>query len=82
VEIFWGFSNLGKIGANGLDPGEVESAFDALDWAAIPSEMEYRMVGEGITHTGKLIRVVYAETEDGPYPITAFPIRLQQRRTP
>ena len=39
------------------------------------------MIGEGTTHTGRLIRVIYAETEDGLYPITAFPLRSRQRRT-
>jgi hypothetical protein len=26
--------------------------------------------------------VIFAETDDGLYPITAFPIRSRQRRTP
>jgi hypothetical protein len=26
--------------------------------------------------------VIFAETDDGFYPITAFPIRSRQRRTP
>lgn len=82
MKLLWGVRNLEKIRAHGLEPEEVESAFDASDWAEIPSEMAYRMVGEGTTHTGKLIRAIYAETEDGPYPITVFPIRLRQRRTP
>jgi uncharacterized DUF497 family protein len=82
VEILWGSRNLEKIRAHGLEPDEVESAFDAPDWATIPSDMEYRMIGEGTTHTGKLIRVIYVETEDGAYPITAFPLRARQRRTP
>ena len=80
--LLWGARNLEKISAHGLHPTEVDSAFEAKDWVAIPSDQAFRFVGEGTTNTGKLIRVVYAETEDGPYPITAFPIRPRRRRTP
>jgi hypothetical protein len=73
---------LEKIRAHGLEPEEVETAFEAEDWATLPSDMPYRFVGEGTSHTARLIRVIYAETEDGNYPITAFPIRIRQRRTP
>ena len=80
--LLWGSRNLEKIRAHGLLPEKVESALEADDWATIPSGLAYRTVGEGTTPTGKLIRVVFAETEDGLYPITAFPIRILQRRTP
>jgi uncharacterized DUF497 family protein len=82
LELLWGNRNLEKISSHGLDTTEVETAFDADDWATIPSDRPYRLTGEGTAHTGRLIRVVYAETADGYYPITAFPIRLGQRRTP
>lgn len=80
MRLVWGQRNLEKIQAHGLDKTEVESAFDSTDWGATPSELPYRMIGEGTTHTGRMIRVVFAQTEDGPYPITAFPIRPGQRR--
>jgi hypothetical protein len=82
VEVLWGHRNLEKIQAHGLEPEEVETAFNADDWATAPSELPYRFIGEGTSHSGRLVRVIYAETEDGLYPITAFPIRLRQRRTP
>ncbi len=82
MQLVWGERNLEKIQAHGLSPEEVESAFDAEDWATLPSDRPFRFVGEGTSSTGRLIRVVYAETEEGPYPITAFPIRLRQRRSP
>ena len=82
MELLWGQRNLEKIRAHGLEPEEVETAFEAEDWATLPSDMPYRFVGEGTSHTARLIRVIYAETEDGNYPITAFPIRIRQRRTP
>jgi uncharacterized DUF497 family protein len=82
LELLWGHRNLEKIQAHGLEPEEVETAFDADDWATIPSELPYRLIGEGTSNAGRLIRVIYAETDDGLYPITAFPIRLRQRRTP
>ena len=78
--LVWTERNLEKIKAHGLDVNDVESAFEASNWAAIPSELPFRWVGEGSTYKGRLIRVIYAETEDGPYVITAFPIRPQQRR--
>jgi uncharacterized DUF497 family protein len=79
LELLWGHRNLEKIQAHGLEPEEVETAFDADDWATIPSESPYRLIGEGTSNAGRLIRVIYAETDDGLYPITAFPIRLRQR---
>jgi uncharacterized DUF497 family protein len=82
MRLLWGQCNLEKIRAHGLDQAEVESAFDSQDWGTKPSELPYRKIGEGTTQTGRLIRVVFCETEDGPYPITAFPIRHRQRRTP
>ena len=82
VELLWGQRNLEKVQAHGLVPEEVETAFDSEDWATTPSELPYRLIGEGTSHAGRLIRVIYAETDDGIYPITAFPIRLRQRRTP
>lgn len=81
MHLLWGQRNLEKIRAHGLAPEDVESAFDAEDWATAPSDRPYRTVGEGTTHSGRLIRVIFAETEDGPYPITAFPIHPRQRRT-
>lgn len=82
MHLLWGLRNLEKIREHGLEPEDVESVFDAEDWASIPSEVPYRFVGEGTNHTGRLIRVIFAETDDGFYPITAFPIRSRQRRTP
>ena len=79
--LLWGSRNLEKIRAHGLEPEEVESAFEAIDWATEPSDLSFRTIGEGTSLTGKLIRVIYAETADRPYPITAFPIRSRQRRT-
>ena len=81
MKLLWGQRNLEKIRAHGLEPDEVESAFDADDWATTPSDKPYRMIGEGTSHTNRLLRIVYAETEDGPYPITAFRIHRRQRRT-
>ena len=82
MELLWGQRNSEKVRAHGLEPEEVETAFDAEDWATIPSDRLYRLVGEGTSHTERLIRVSYAETADGNDPITAFPIRIRQRRTP
>jgi len=81
MKLVWGQRNLEKIQAHGLSLDEVESAFDAQDWAATASDKRYRFVGEGTTSTDRLIRVIFAETDDGFYPITAFPIRIRQRRT-
>ncbi len=81
MHLLWGLRNLEKIRDHGLGPEEVESAFDSEDWASAPSDVPFRFVGEGTDHTGRLIRVIYAETDDGIYPITAFPIRPRQRRT-
>jgi len=80
MKLLWGQRNLEKIQAHKLESDEVESAFDAEDWATTPSDKPHRTVGEGTSHTGRLIRVIFATTEDGPYPITAFPIRHRQRR--
>jgi len=82
LELLWGRRNSEKVRAHGLEPEEVETAFDAADWATIPSDRPYHLVGEGTSHTERLIRVIYAETADGNYPRTAFPIRIRQRRTP
>ena len=82
MHLLWGLRNLEKIRAHGLEPEEVESVFDADDWAFLPSDVAFRFVGEGTNHAGRLIRVIFAETDDGLYPITAFPIRSRQRRTP
>ena len=81
MRLAWGKRNLEKVEAHGLSRAEVESAFDSEDWGTGPSDQPFRLVGEGTTSTGRLIRVVFAETDDGPYPITAFPIRTRQRRT-
>ena len=81
MRLIWGSRNIEKIKAHGLTTAEVEAAFDASDWATTSSELPYRILGEGTTPEGKLIRVVFAETEDGPFPITAFPVRPKQRRT-
>ena len=82
MHLLWGTRNLEKIRAHGLKPEDVESALDSEDWATTPSDEPYRFIGEGTNHSGRLIRMVYAETDDGLYPITAFPIRTRQRRTP
>jgi len=82
VKLLWGHRNLEKIRTHGLEPEEVEAVFDSDDWGTVPSELPYRLIGEGTSHTDRLIRVIYAETEDGLYPITAFPIRFRQRKTP
>ena len=82
MRLVWGQRNLEKIQAHGLSSDEVESAFDARDWATTASDKPYRFIGEGTTSTDRLIRVVFAETDEGPYPITAFPIHIRQRRTP
>lgn len=81
MKLLWGHRNLEKIRTHGLEPEEVESTFDADDWGTVPSELAFRLIGEGTSHTKRLIRVIFAEAEDGLYPITAFPIRLRQRRT-
>ena len=60
----------------------MEAVFDAPDWTEGQSEMPLRIIGEGTTPGGRLLRVIYAETEDGLFPITAFPIRPRRRRTP
>ena len=80
MKLIWGSRNLQKIEAHGLSREEVESAFDSEDWGTYPSDRAYRFIGEGTVMTGRLIRVIFAETDDGPYPITAFPIRIRQRR--
>ena len=82
MRLLWGSRNMDKIRSHGLEPGDIESAFDAEDWAHVPSDVSFRFVGEGTTTSGRLIRVVFAETADGLYPITAFPIRPRQWRTP
>ena len=82
MQLLWVIRNLEKIRDHGLEPEDVESAFDAEDWGALPSEIPFRFIGEGTNRAGRLIRVVFAETDDGLYPITAFPIRPRQRRTP
>jgi len=82
MHLLWGVRNLEKIQAHGLEPDEVESVFDSEDWASVSSDVPYRFIGEGTSHAGRLVRVIFAETEDGLYPITAFPIRSRQRRTP
>jgi uncharacterized DUF497 family protein len=81
MKLLWGERNTEKVKAHGLEPEEVESAFDSTDWGTTPSELPHRTVGEGTSHTGLLIRVIFADTEDGPYPITAFRIHRRQRRT-
>ena len=81
MKLLWGHRNLEKIRAHGIETEEVEAVFDAADWGTVPSELPYRLIGEETSPTRRLIRVIYAETEDGIYPITAFPIRLRQRRT-
>ena len=78
--LVWTERNLEKIKVHGLDINDVESAFESSNWAIAQSDMPFRWVGEGTTDKGRLIRVIYAETDDGPYVITAFPIRTQQRR--
>ena len=78
--LIWTERNLEKIKVHGLGINDVESAFDSTDWAIVPSDLPFRWIGEGTTDSGRLIRVIYAETDDGPYVITAFPIRSQQRR--
>lgn len=78
--LFWTERNSEKIKTHGLDLNDVETAFDSSDWAVIPSDVPYRWIGEGTTYKGRIIRVIYAETDDGPHVITAFPIRTKQRR--
>ena len=78
--LVWTERNIEKIKVHGLDINDVESAFESTSWAIVPSDMPFRWVGEGATYKGRLIRVIYADTDDGPYVITAFPIRTQQRR--
>jgi hypothetical protein len=43
---------LEKIQAHGLEPEEVETSFDADDWATAASELPYRFIGEGTSHSG------------------------------
>ena len=81
MELVWGTRNLEKIEAHGLSAEEVESVFDAEDFGSMASEEPYRFIAEGTAFTRRLIRVIYSETGDGLYPITAFPIRPRQRRT-
>ena len=52
VELLWGHRNLEKIQAHGLEPEEVETSFDADDWATAASELPYRFIGEGTSHSG------------------------------
>jgi uncharacterized DUF497 family protein len=82
MKLVWVSRNIEKVEAHGVTPADVEAVFDAPDWATAPSERPYRTIGEGTTPEGRLLRVIYAETEEGPFPITAFPIRSRQRRTP
>jgi len=81
MELVWGTRNREKVEAHGLSIEEVESVFDSGDFGTMPSEEPYRFIAEGTAITNRLIRVIYAETGDGLYPITAFPIRAKQRRT-
>ncbi len=82
MRLIWVSRNTEKVEAHGVTPIEVEAVFDAPDWTEGPSEMPLRTIGEGTTPGGRLLRVIYAQTEDGIFPITAFPIRPRQRRTP
>lgn len=81
MDLVWGSRNLEKIEAHGLSAEEVESVFDSDDFGSMPSEEPHRFIAEGTSVRKRLIRVIYAETGDGLYPITAFPIRPRQRRT-
>ena len=67
--LLWGNRNLEKMRVHGLEPEDVQSAFEASDWATEPSKVDFRTIGEGTSLSGKLIRVIFAETADGPYPI-------------
>ena len=82
MRLIWVPRNTEKEEAHGLTPAEVEAAFDAPDWTEGPSAMPLRTIGEGTIPGGRQLRVIYAETEDGLFPITAFPIHPRQRRTP
>ena len=46
MRLVWGRRNLEKIQAHGLSSAEVESAFDAKDWATTASDKPYRFVGK------------------------------------
>ena len=81
MKMVWVSRNIEKVEAHGVTPAEVEAVFDAPDWIQGPSELPHRIIGEGTTPQGRLLRVIFAETPDGPFPITAFPIRPNQRRT-
>jgi len=82
VKLIWVVRNREKVEAHGVTPSEVEAVFDAEDWLTGPADMPTRLLGEGTTPEGRLLRMIFADTEDGLFPITAFLIRLKQRRTP
>jgi len=82
MRLIWVARNIEKVEAHGVTPSEVEAVFDAEDWLTGPADLPSRSLGEGTTPEGRLLRVLFAESEDGIFPITAFPIRPKQRRTP
>ena len=82
MRLLWVARNMENVEAHGVTPSEGEAVFDAVDWLTGPADLPTRLLGEGTTPEGRLLRVVFADTEDGFFPITAFPIRQKQRRTP
>ncbi len=82
MKLIWVSRNTEKVEDHGVTSDEVEAGFDAPDWTEGPSEMPLRTMGEGTAPGGRLLRMVFAETEDGIFPTTAYPVRPRQRRTP
>jgi uncharacterized DUF497 family protein len=82
MRLIWHPRNIEKVEAHAVTVAEVEAVFDASDWATRDAELPYRHLGEGTTPEGRVLRVIFVDTEDGFMPITAFPIRHRPRRTP
>lgn len=78
-KIIWGAWNTEHISDHSVSMAEVEAVMGALDFEVIETEFPFRFVGEGRLGD-RLYRVVYMETQEGLYPITAFKVR--KRRIP
>ena len=77
--IIWGVWNTEHISDHSVPMADVEAVMGAPDFEATETEFPFRFVGEG-TLGGRLYRVVFMETREGLYPITAFKVR--KRRIP
>jgi uncharacterized DUF497 family protein len=77
--IHWGTWNTEHIADHGVSREVVEAVLSSPDFEAIETEFAARYVGEG-TFEDRLYRVIYMETQEGIYPISAFKVR--KRRIP